>query len=217
MTSATTEPAQTELKEDLHPPSGIEGVDGSDVDAAAGLEPAERVASELLLAHNQASTSAAGVLNSDLTGQAVLNLRPVRPRQTFSEEQVSAMEAMFERKQYLAPPERQALADLVKLTPQQVRVWFQNRRQKIKQYLCLRQGREQRGKSVCCCVSLYLCACVCVLVDGVHQPSGMPQLRFYQPLVERCQPPVFGLLSCHHLASPNGVVIESINNKLRDH
>ena len=143
--------AQTELKEDYHPSSGpAEGIVASDIHTAAGLEPAERAASELLLDQAQHPTSTAGVFNSDLTGQAVLNLRPVRPRQTFSEEQVAAMEAMFERKQYLAPPERQALADLVKLTPQQVRVWFQNRRQKIKQYLCLRQSKDQQGKSCIC-------------------------------------------------------------------
>ena len=62
--------------------------------------------------------------------------------------------------------ERESLASSVGLSPQQVRVWFQNRRQKVKQFLSQRQVRngqsstatqngDKEGKSLLCVFNGY--------------------------------------------------------------
>lgn len=97
--------------------------------------------------------------------------RPIKHRPTFTEDQVATMETIFEQRQYLSPMERESVASSVGLSPQQVRVWFQNRRQKVKQFLNQKQmrngqqplvnGRTRQGKFQYCrflgneCISYY--------------------------------------------------------------
>jgi hypothetical protein len=50
----------------------------------------------------------------------------------FSSRQVYELETRFKQQRYLSAPERDQLAQLLKLTPQQVKIWFQNRRYKLK-------------------------------------------------------------------------------------
>jgi hypothetical protein len=73
--------------------------------------------------------------------------KPVKHRPTFTEDQIAAMEKIFEQRQYLSPMERESLSNSVGLTPQQVRVWFQNRRQKVKQFLTQKQNGQQQQQS----------------------------------------------------------------------
>ena len=68
--------------------------------------------------------------------------RPVKHRPTFTEDQIATMEAIFKHRQYLSPVERESVATAIGLTAQQVRVWFQNRRQKVKQFLSVKQQQE---------------------------------------------------------------------------
>lgn len=68
--------------------------------------------------------------------------RPIKHRPTFTEEQISTMEAIFKHRQYLSPVERESVASAVGLAAQQVRVWFQNRRQKAKQFLSVKQHQN---------------------------------------------------------------------------
>ena len=55
-----------------------------------------------------------------------------KPRVLFSQAQVYELERRFKQQRYLSAPEREQMANLLKLTPTQVKIWFQNRRYKNK-------------------------------------------------------------------------------------
>ncbi|KAK9409617.1 homeobox protein Nkx-2.8 [Crotalus adamanteus] len=53
-------------------------------------------------------------------------------RVLFSKAQTLALERRFRQQRYLSAPEREQLAHLLRLTPTQVKIWFQNHRYKMK-------------------------------------------------------------------------------------
>ncbi|KAM4521756.1 NK2 homeobox 2b [Odontesthes bonariensis] len=53
-------------------------------------------------------------------------------RVLFSKAQTFELERRFRQQRYLSVPEREHLAGLVRLTPNQVKIWFQNHRYKMK-------------------------------------------------------------------------------------
>uniref|UniRef100_H2YYD4 Homeobox domain-containing protein n=1 Tax=Ciona savignyi TaxID=51511 RepID=H2YYD4_CIOSA len=55
-----------------------------------------------------------------------------KPRVLFSQAQVFELERRFKQQRYLSAPEREHLAQMLKLTSTQVKIWFQNRRYKCK-------------------------------------------------------------------------------------
>lgn len=61
-----------------------------------------------------------------------------KPRVLFSQAQVFELERRFKQQRYLSAPEREHLAQLLKLTSTQVKIWFQNRR-----YKCKRQRQDK--------------------------------------------------------------------------
>ncbi|TNN37004.1 Homeobox protein Nkx-2.5 [Liparis tanakae] len=61
-----------------------------------------------------------------------------RPRVLFSQAQVFELERRFKQQRYLSAPEREHLASTLKLTSNQVKIWFQNRR-----YKCKRQRQDK--------------------------------------------------------------------------
>ncbi|XP_071948654.1 uncharacterized protein [Antedon mediterranea] len=61
-----------------------------------------------------------------------LKPRKKRSRAAFSHAQVFELERRFSHQRYLSGPERADLAAALKLTEQQVKIWFQNRRYKTK-------------------------------------------------------------------------------------
>ncbi|XP_050397170.1 homeobox protein Nkx-2.5 [Patella vulgata] len=61
-----------------------------------------------------------------------------KPRVLFSQAQVYELERRFKQQRYLSAPEREQLANMLKLTPTQVKIWFQNRR-----YKCKRQRQDK--------------------------------------------------------------------------
>ena len=58
--------------------------------------------------------------------------RKKRSRAAFSHSQVFELERRFNQQKYLSGPERADLAQALKLTETQVKIWFQNRRYKTK-------------------------------------------------------------------------------------
>ncbi|CDW61281.1 Homeobox domain containing protein [Trichuris trichiura] len=68
--------------------------------------------------------------------------RPKRPRTVFSDEQLIKLENVFRKTQYVVGKERHRLSKLLGLTDQQVKVWFQNRRTK------LRKGKSRESIEV---------------------------------------------------------------------
>lgn len=53
-------------------------------------------------------------------------------RVLFSKHQTYELERRFRQQRYLSAPEREHLASIIRLTPTQVKIWFQNHRYKTK-------------------------------------------------------------------------------------
>lgn len=60
-------------------------------------------------------------------------------RVLFSKAQTYELERRFRQQRYLSAPEREHLASIIRLTPIQVKIWFQNHRYKLK------RSRQEKG------------------------------------------------------------------------
>ena len=60
-------------------------------------------------------------------------------RVLFSKAQTYELEQRFRQQRYLSAPEREHLASILRLTPTQVKIWFQNHRYKLK------KARQEKG------------------------------------------------------------------------
>lgn len=63
------------------------------------------------------------------------NMRKKKTRTVFSRSQVFQLESTFDMKRYLSSSERSTLAQSLHLTETQIKIWFQNRRNKWKRQL----------------------------------------------------------------------------------
>ncbi|XP_076441898.1 LOW QUALITY PROTEIN: homeobox protein Nkx-2.2-like [Babylonia areolata] len=61
-------------------------------------------------------------------------------RVLFSKAQTYELERRFRQQRYLSAPEREHLASIIRLTPTQVKIWFQNHRYKLK------RARQEKGQ-----------------------------------------------------------------------
>ncbi|KAH7693824.1 MLS-2 protein, partial [Aphelenchoides avenae] len=80
---------------------------------------------DLMTAHSDAEQFSG---SGDIAG----GIRKKKTRTVFTRQQVSQLEMTFELKRYLSSAERSQLATTLKLTETQVKIWFQNRRNKWK-------------------------------------------------------------------------------------
>ena len=60
-------------------------------------------------------------------------------RVLFSKAQTYELERRFRQQRYLSAPEREHLASILRLTPTQIKIWFQNHRYKLK------RARQEKG------------------------------------------------------------------------
>ncbi|KAG5670133.1 hypothetical protein PVAND_000415 [Polypedilum vanderplanki] len=66
------------------------------------------------------------------TGTSGIITKKRKRRVLFSKAQTFELERRFRQQRYLSAPEREHLASLIRLTPTQVKIWFQNHRYKTK-------------------------------------------------------------------------------------
>ncbi|XP_019717266.1 homeobox protein Nkx-2.3-like [Hippocampus comes] len=93
-----------------------------------------------------------------------------RPRVLFSQAQVLELERRFKQQRYLSAPEREHLASALKLTSNQVKIWFQNRR-----YKCKRQRQDRTLEAL-----------------GPHPQAPPPPRRVAVPVLVRDGKPCLG-------------------------
>ncbi|KAG6926280.1 NK2 homeobox 1, partial [Chelydra serpentina] len=82
---------------------------------------------------NMPSTGCLGYIGEVAKSTLFLQNTSRRKRRVlFSQAQVYELEKRFELQKYLTAPEREHLAKVTHLTPNQVKIWFQNHRYKMK-------------------------------------------------------------------------------------
>lgn len=69
-----------------------------------------------------------------------------KPRVLFSQAQVYELERRFKEQRYLSAPEREQMAQTLKLSSTQVKIWFQNRRYKNKRQYKITNEQTQTDK-----------------------------------------------------------------------
>ncbi|XP_068607405.1 homeobox protein Nkx-2.5-like [Brachionichthys hirsutus] len=120
---------ETSLSPDMFVHTGLQG---SKLDAAEQEEEENQTCG--LLSREEAAEAGQGAPERPVQKQRSRR----RPRVLFSQAQVFELERRFKQQRYLSAPEREHLATSLKLTSNQVKIWFQNRR-----YKCKRQRQDK--------------------------------------------------------------------------
>ncbi|XP_050677505.1 homeobox protein XENK-2-like isoform X1 [Leptidea sinapis] len=102
-------------------------------------------------------------------------------RVLFSKAQTYELERRFRQQRYLSAPEREHLASLIRLTPTQVKIWFQNHRYKTKRAV---QEKGSHDLNVGGLNSPRRVAVPVLVKDGrpcLGKPDGLPPLGLSLP------------------------------------
>nr|ACH89433.1 NK-like homeobox protein 2.2b [Capitella teleta] len=86
-----------------------------------------------------ASKTDPGKDSSDQEASDTPSAKKKKRRVLFSKAQTYELERRFRQQRYLSAPEREHLASILRLTPTQVKIWFQNHRYKLK------KARQEKG------------------------------------------------------------------------
>ncbi|KAL4232305.1 heme oxygenase [Mactra antiquata] len=106
-----------------------------------------------------------------------------KTRTVFSRQQVFYLEAAFDAKRYLSSAERSEIATSLNLSETQVKVWFQNRRNKWKAQI---NGGDEKTSSSQETAPIFLSPFLCSSVAAAahaqqrNQTSGLPPLPFFR-------------------------------------
>ncbi|XP_035025021.2 homeobox protein Nkx-2.2a isoform X3 [Hippoglossus stenolepis] len=111
--------------------AAVHGLSASSQDSAKSPEPSADDESP----DNDKETSSSGGSDSG---------KKRKRRVLFSKAQTYELERRFRQQRYLSAPEREHLASLIRLTPTQVKIWFQNHRYKMK------RARAEKGLELSC-------------------------------------------------------------------
>ncbi|KAJ8719629.1 hypothetical protein PYW08_011804 [Mythimna loreyi] len=128
-------------------------------------------------------------------GSDTLAHKKRKRRVLFSKAQTYELERRFRQQRYLSAPEREHLASLIRLTPTQVKIWFQNHRYKTKRAV---QEKGAHELNVGGLNSPRRVAVPVLVKDGrpcVGKPDGLPPLGMSLPPYHQSmhhQPPVAG-------------------------
>lgn len=111
-------------------------------------------------------------------------------RVLFSKAQTYELERRFRQQRYLSAPEREHLASIIRLTPTQVKIWFQNHRYKTK------RARQEKGPDLNALPSPRRVAVPVLVRDG-----------------KPCQQPMNGLMK-HQDSHPQSIGLQSHHSDL---
>lgn len=120
-------------------------------------------------------------------------------RVLFSKAQTFELERRFRQQRYLSAPEREHLASIIRLTPTQVKIWFQNHRYKTKRAQQEKGMQDSQGGSMGSTNSPRRVAVPVLVRDGKPcgaKPPG-PIYPFDKPYMPLTLPPY-----THHLSQP---------------
>ncbi|XP_010881047.1 NK2 homeobox 2b isoform X2 [Esox lucius] len=99
-------------------------------------------------------------IDRDIAGDSSDLGKKRKRRVLFSKAQTYELERRFRQQKYLSAPEREHLANALRLTPTQVKIWFQNHRYKMK------RARAEKGLEIVHLVSPRRVAIPVLVRDG---------------------------------------------------
>lgn len=118
-------------------------------------------------------------------------------RVLFSKAQTYELERRFRQQRYLSAPEREHLASIIRLTPTQVKIWFQNHRYKCK------KARAEKGLEMNPLPSPRRVAVPVLVRDGKPCHNGLSKsqaamqpdlpMSFQPPLTSQCMNSINGM------------------------
>lgn len=111
-------------------------------------------------------------------GDSSLAHKKRKRRVLFSKAQTFELERRFRQQRYLSAPEREHLASLIRLTPTQVKIWFQNHRYKTKRAV-QEKGAHELGVGS---LTSPRRVAVPVLVKDGRPCMGKPELGLSMPM-----------------------------------
>ncbi|CAG7831548.1 unnamed protein product [Allacma fusca] len=145
-----------------HSPDSTSSTD-KEINSKPHIVPADSSTTEIIKSSSSSSSSSQPLLNTSGSTSSIqlrspsdhsmgqpqpqpqqnsLSSKKRKRRVLFSKTQTYELERRFRQQRYLSAPEREHLASIIRLTPTQVKIWFQNHRYKTK-----RAQREQRRGS----------------------------------------------------------------------